>query len=147
MQNDASPVYRSRVRPQQGVTGAAEMEIEDESDRNLEQDLSATGGFREHIDLIPSMLTARATKMFIGGAGAARTSQEPAIATSATHWLIKLAKEAVWQLFDLHQRRRIWALRRLSHPPAKPPCRFIDRQGSWFDPTWRDGGVEPSTPS
>ena len=41
------------------------------------------------------MLTARATKMFIGGAGAARTSQEPAIATSATHWLIKLAKEAV----------------------------------------------------
>ena len=67
--------------------------------------------------------------MFIGGAGAARTSQEPAIATSATHWLIKLAKEAVWQLFDLHQRRRIWALRRLSHPPAKPPCRFIDRHG------------------
>jgi hypothetical protein len=46
MQNDASPVYRSRVRPQQGVTGAAEMEIEDESDRNLEQDLSATGGFQ-----------------------------------------------------------------------------------------------------
>ena len=43
--------------------------------------------------------------------------------------------------------RRIWALRRLSHPPAKPPCRFIDRQGSWFEPTWRDGGVEPSTPS
>ena len=46
MQNDASPVYRSRVRPQQGVTGAAVMEIEDESDRNLEQDLSATGGFQ-----------------------------------------------------------------------------------------------------
>ena len=28
-----------------------------------------------------------------------------------------------------------------------PPCRFSDRQGSWFEPTWRDGGVEPSTPS
>lgn len=38
-------------------------------------------------------------------------------------------------------------LRRLSHPPAKPPCRFSDQQGSWFEPTWRDGGVEPSTPS
>ena len=44
-------------------------------------------------------------------------------------------------------RLRISALRRLSHPPAKPPCRFSDRQGSWFEPTWRDGGVEPSTPS
>ena len=43
--------------------------------------------------------------------------------------------------------RRIPALRRLSHPPAKPPCRSIDRQGSWFEPTWRDDGVEPSTPS
>ena len=42
---------------------------------------------------------------------------------------------------------RISALRRLSHPPAKPPCRFSDRQGSWFEPTWRDGGMEPSTPS
>ena len=42
---------------------------------------------------------------------------------------------------------RISALRRLSHPPAKPPCRFSDRQGSWFEPKWRDGGVEPSTPS
>ena len=38
-------------------------------------------------------------------------------------------------------------LRRLSHPPAKPPCRFSDQQGSWFEPTWRDGGVEPTTPS
>eukprot|EP00964_Phaeocystis_antarctica_P018535 scaffold10241_cov33-Phaeocystis_antarctica.AAC.1 len=32
-------------------------------------------------------------------------------------------------------------------PPAKPPSRFSDRQGSWFEPTWRDGGMEPSTPS
>ena len=97
--------------------------------------------------LLPSMLVVRATKMFTGGIGAPRRSQEPDLATSPTPWLIKLAKEAVWQLFDLHQRRRIWALRRLSHPPAKPPCRLIDRQGSWFEPTWRDGGVEPSTPS
>ena len=103
MQNDASSVYGSRVRPQQGATGAAEMEIEDESDRNLEQDLSAADGFGEHMDLIPSMLTARATKMFTGGAGGARASGEPAVATFVTPWLIKLAKETVSQLFDLHR--------------------------------------------
>ena len=46
-----------------------------------------------------------------------------------------------------HARTGIRAPRRQSDPPAKPPCRFNDRQGSWFETTWRDGGVDPSTPS
>ena len=147
IQDDTGTVCDDRVCHRREGAEGDNMEIEGQEGGNLENDLVAAEDLGELMDITPSQVTLRATKMFTEGDGAPCTSQEPAITTSATPWLINLAKEAVWQLFDLHQRRRIWALRRLSNPPAKPPCRFIDRQGSWFEPTWRDGGVETSTPS
>ena len=121
IQDDTGTVCDDRVRPRREGAEDDNMEIEGEEGGNLENDLVAAEDLGELMDITPSQVTLRATKMFTEGDGAPCTSQEPAITTSATPWLINLAKEAVWQLFDLHQRRRIWALRRLSHPPAKPP--------------------------
>ena len=102
MEDDAASVYGPRVSTGRYMNDEIPAEMEVEADRNLDQDLTAVEGFAETLGLLPSMLTARATKMFIGGAGAPRTSQEPAIATFPTPWLIKLARESVWELFDHH---------------------------------------------
>ena len=103
MEDDASSVVGSRVTTGQHMTGAFDTELEGESGLNLEKDLMAADGLGEAMGLLPSMLAGRATKMFTGGNGAPRRSQEPELATSPTPWLIKLAKEAVHELFDLQR--------------------------------------------
>tara|TARA_B100000795_G_scaffold140593_1_gene105242 strand:+ start:1048 stop:1641 length:594 start_codon:yes stop_codon:yes gene_type:complete len=58
------------------------------------------------MSLQPSVVNARATQMFTGGDGAPRRSGEGAVATAPTFWVIKLAKEAVFELF-LHHRDEV----------------------------------------
>ena len=60
----------------------------------------------EAMTLQPSVINAKATQMFTGGDGAPRRSGEGAVATAPTLWLIKLAKEAVFELF-LHHRDEV----------------------------------------
>ena len=103
MQDDTGTVCDDRVRHRREGAEGDNMGIEGQEGGNLENDLVAAEDLGELMDITPSQVTLRATKMFTEGDGAPCTSQEPAITTSATPWLINLAKEAVWQLFDLHR--------------------------------------------
>ena len=49
-----------------------DMEIEGERGLNLENDLMTSDGFGEAMELVPSQLASRATKMFTEGNGAPR---------------------------------------------------------------------------
>ena len=100
MDDNASQVGEGRVRPLYGMNEGVDMEIEDMDPRNLENELVAADGLDEVMELAPAMLTVRATKMFTEGEGAPRMSKERAFATEPTLWMAKLAKEAVWELFD-----------------------------------------------
>ena len=79
------------------------MELEDDPGLTIANDLMMADGFGEAMDLNPSMLASRATKMFMEGAGAPRQSHEPALATTPTLWLVKLARQAVSDLFGQHR--------------------------------------------
>ena len=79
------------------------MELDGEEGGNLENDLAACDDLGEVMDIQPSMVTLRATKMFTEGNGAPCMSKEPPLTSSATLWLVKLAKEAVFELFE-HRR-------------------------------------------
>ena len=74
MQDDASQVGGTRVQPRTGMTEGIAMGTEDMDQRNLENDLVAADGLGEAMELVPAMLTTRATKMFTEGDGAPRVS-------------------------------------------------------------------------
>ena len=100
MQDDTGTVCDDRVRPRREGDEGDHLEIEGEEGGNLENDLVAAYDLGEVMDMTPSQLTLRATKMFVEGDGAPSMSKERKIATYATLWLVKLAKEAVDELFD-----------------------------------------------
>ena len=105
MQDDASDAGTVRAGTHTRENEAVDMEIEAELDRNLENDLAAADGFGEAMDLVPSQLSSRATKMFTEGIGAPRRSGEHKIAKKPTLWLVKLAREVVAELFAHHRER------------------------------------------
>ena len=102
-QDTASVAGTERVDINMREHGATDMEMEGERGRNLENELAAADGLGAAFDLQPAMLAVRATKMFTEGDGKPRRSREPALATTPTLWLVKLAKEAVSELFQHHR--------------------------------------------
>ena len=102
--NDAlSDAGTARVDTRVRASGAVDMELEGERGLNLENELAAADGLGAAFDLVPSMLALRATKMFTEGDGKPSRSDEPALAAKPTLRLIKLAKEAVSELFEHHR--------------------------------------------
>lgn len=100
MQDDTGTVCDDRVRPRREGAEEDNMEIEGEEGGNLENDLVAAEDLGEVMDITPSQVTLRATKMFTEGGGAPRMSKEPALAHDPNLWLVKLSKEAVSELFE-----------------------------------------------
>ena len=72
---------------------------------NLLNELIAADGLGEHFNLTSAMVRARAVNKFTEGAGAPRMTGEPRLATYATLWLVKLAREVVFELFDNKKNR------------------------------------------
>ena len=103
MEDAASVAGTERVDIRMREYDAVDMEIDGERGVNLENELAAADGLGEAFDLTPSMMASRATCMFTEGNGKPRGSEEPAIATKPTLWLVKLAKEAVSELFVHHR--------------------------------------------
>ena len=103
MEDAASVAGTERVAIRMREHDAVDMEIDGERGVNLENELAAADGLGEAFDLTPSMMASRATCMFTEGNGKPRGSEEPAIATKPTLWLVKLAKEAVSELFVHHR--------------------------------------------
>ena len=103
MEDAASVAGTERVDIRMREDDAVDMEIDGERGVNLENELAAADGLGEALDLKPSMLASRETRMFTEGIGKPRRSEEPAIATKPTLWLVKLAKEAVSELFVHHR--------------------------------------------
>ena len=87
-----------------------DIDAEGKATLNMENDLMMADVFGEAMSLQPSVVNARAMQMFTGGDGAPRRSDEGPIATDPTLWLIKLAKEAVSELFAHHRNevQRSW---------------------------------------
>ena len=102
MNDDAGSVCTERVQSRKRPLEGEVMEMEGPSVLNIEKDLMTAEGFGEAMDLVPSMLAARATRMFTNGDGKPRTSGEDKIATVPTRWLLKLAKDATFELFTHH---------------------------------------------
>jgi hypothetical protein len=100
MQDDTGTVCDDRVRPRREGAEEDNMEIEGEEGGNLENDLVAAEDLGEVMDITPSQVTLRATKMFTEGGGAPRMSKEPALAHDPNLWLVKLSKEAISELFE-----------------------------------------------
>ena len=92
-----------RVRDRKRSIDAVDEEVDSEGGLNLENELSAVFGLDEAMELQPSMLSFRATKMFTEGDGAPRTSGGEAIATVPTLRLVKLGMEAIKELFKHHR--------------------------------------------
>ena len=118
MNDDGSSVITQRVCSRTKEHGAMDIESDGNDGLNLESDLMMADAIGEAMSLQPSILNARATKIFTGGDGAPRRSQEGAIMTVPTLWLIKLAKESVSELFYIIGKRcnaagaRCWTRRR-----------------------------------
>ena len=100
MDDVASVVGTERADINMREYDAVDMEIEGERGRNLVNELAATDRLSEALDLAPSMLASRATKMFTEGDGQARMSEERALAMVPTLYLLNLAREAVAELFS-----------------------------------------------
>ena len=99
MQDDTASVCTMGAGRHARAADATAMEFEIEEGGNLENELVAADDLGEVMDIAPSQLTLRATKMFTEGSGAPHMSKEPCLASDPTLWLIKLAKEAVSELF------------------------------------------------
>ena len=111
MQDDAISVCTARGHDHRRGHDAAVQEIEANPARNIENDLVTADAFAEGMDLVPSMLASRAALlMFTNGVGQPTRSKEPALAAVATRWLLKLAKDAVSELFELQREevQRSW---------------------------------------
>ena len=72
MQDNVSVCHTEEVEPRTGMPMATPMELEDEPGLTISNDLMMADGFGEAMDLNPSMLASRATKMFMEGTGAPR---------------------------------------------------------------------------
>ena len=110
MQDDAISVCTARGHDHRRGHNAAAQEIEANPARNIKNDLVTADAFAEGMDLVPSMLASRAALMFTNGVGQPTRSKEPALAAVATRWLLKLAKDAVSELFELQREevQRSW---------------------------------------
>ena len=117
MEDAASVAGTERVAIRMREHDAVDMEIDGERGVNLENELAAADGLGEAFDLTPSMMASRATCMFTEGNGKPRGSEEPAIATKPTLWLVKLAKEAVSELFVHHRDEALCSPSMPSSPP------------------------------
>ena len=85
MQDDTGTVCDERVRPRREGAEGPDVEIEGEEGGNLENNLAAADDLGEVMNITPSQITLRATKMFMEGGGAPRTSKEPALANDPTY--------------------------------------------------------------
>ena len=103
MDDDAASVCDRRVRPRVHGSDGSAMDVDAEPPLNIENDLMTADGFGEAMDLVPSMLASRATIMFAEGDGKPRQSGADKLAAAPTPWLLKLAKEAVAELFKLRR--------------------------------------------
>ena len=103
MQDDAVSVCTARGQDHRRGHDAAAEDIEADPALNIEKDLMTADAFSEGMELVPSMLASRAALMFTNGVGQSTRSKEPALATVPTRWLLKLAKEAVSELFVLQR--------------------------------------------
>ena len=89
--------------------------------RNLENEAAAFAGPESMEEAFcppgADALRKRAAQMFTNGAGEPTFTREPALAGHITMLLVKLAKEAVHELFEMHA-RGAWAERHASVPTA-----------------------------
>ena len=123
MNDDGSSLITERVYPRTKEHDTMDIESEGNAALNMENDLMMADESGEAMTLQPSVINAKATQMFTGGDGAPRRSGEGAVATAPTLWLIKLAKEAVFELF-LHHRDEVQRAKCIAPTPPGPSSAY-----------------------